>query len=141
MINKKQIAEMAKKVIQHRHGLQDPQIMHPEREWAIGVAIALCLFLACAGWSIHIYIKNKDVSVEGTGTKTQESFMYRESLVKEALLRFNERGERMQTLLNGASPVRTEPVAPVVASSTEPTVAEENQTTGTTTADSLEESL
>jgi hypothetical protein len=99
------------------------------------------LFLTCAGWSIHIYIQNKDISVEGTETTTQEGFMYRESLVKEALLRFKERGERMQTLLHGASPVRTEPVVEVVASSTAAAVTEGDQTAGTTTADSLGESL
>ena len=120
MINKKQIEVMAKKIIRHQQGLQDPQIMHPEREWTLGLAIFLAILSFCTFFSISIYNQNKNVSLGEISSDTNEVFVYRESLVKEALEKFSQRDTELKNLLGTVTSVVISEAEPVdIASSTE----------------------
>lgn len=104
---------MAKHVLRKQSGLRDPQIMHPEREWIVGILVALLIFFFCMFWSIYAYIENKNVSFEEANTSGTEEVVYRESLVKEALEIFAERKVVLDSLIGrGAPPPQVEvPVA------------------------------
>ena len=120
MINKKQIEVMAKKIIRHQQGLQDPQIMHPEREWTLGLAIFLGILSFCTFFSISIYNQNKNVSLGEISSDTNEVFVYRESLVKEALEKFSQRDMELKNILGLETPAPVlEPEVITTASSTE----------------------
>lgn len=106
MINKNQFKEMAKKVMRKQHGLRDPQIMHPEREWLIGIVGALVIFFFCVFCSIYAYIENKSISFEQAHTQSDEVVVYRESLVKDALGQFAERKEVLDGLVGTHRPPR-----------------------------------
>lgn len=87
--------------------VRDQQLMHPDREWAIGLFIAGLIFSVCGLWSIHSYLKNRSATalpVEDTTGVT----VYRESVVKEALQTVGQRKRRFDELTR--QPVPIEPV-------------------------------
>jgi hypothetical protein len=112
--------------------------MHPERDWSIGVFLALLIFIASATWSLTVYLVNRNISPD-TGTGQQdESVVYRESMVEEALTRLEERATTLASLLPRtvqSEPVIEEPVeepvqnteeeTSIVEEGNEPEVAEE----------------
>jgi len=117
MINKTIFTQMAKKVFRHQRGLRDPQIMHPEREWSVGLLIAVVFFVGCAAWSSQVYLKNKNVSADQSALSDKGGAVYREPQVKEALQIASKREEELQTLLG------VTPTPPVVVEEPEATIA------------------
>jgi hypothetical protein len=103
--------------------VRDPQLMHPDREWAIGLVIAVIIFTISGFWSIHTYLKNRAATalpIEDEGGQT----VYRESVVKEALETVSSREQSREALTN--EPVVIEEVIKEVATTTVP-AAEESQ--------------
>ena len=100
--------------------LRDPQLMHPDREWAIGLAVAVLIFSLCGLWSIHSYLKNRTVSaiaVEDTST----TVVYRESVVKDTLAVIAARDATLTQLTTGLqAPV----VVPEEVATTTPAASE-----------------
>jgi hypothetical protein len=123
MINKTLFTQMARKVFRHERGLRDPHIMHPEREWLIGLLVMVLIFVAGAGWSAQIYLKNKNVSADQTTVNDGET-VYREPQVKEALRIAGERENELSELLGvaPAAPTPKEDLATTTATTTEEVV-------------------
>jgi len=107
MINKKLIAEMAHKIFRHQQGLHDPKMMHPEREWLVGLAITLLIFSISAYWSAHTYVENKNTTIVESANENNDVVVYRESLVKSALAEFSEREQQLVEML-GTPPLVVE---------------------------------
>lgn len=125
MIHKTSFSEMAKKVFRHERGLRDLQIMHPEREWLVGLLVMVLVFATSATWSAQVYLKNKNVSAAPTTTGEGEN-VYREPQVKEALRIAQVQEDELRGLL-GAAP-------------TAPPAGEETRATSTaTTTTEMEE--
>lgn len=122
MINKTLFTQMARKVFRHERGLRDPQIMHPEREWLIGLLVMVLIFTASAGWSAQVYLKNKNVSADQTTVGEGEA-VYREPQVKEALRIADEREDELRELL-GVSPTAPVPEEDLSATTTATTTEE-----------------
>lgn len=100
---KSYITQLKHKFLKKKSALRDPQLMHPDREWAIGLCVAVLIFSVCGLWSIHSYLKNRAATalpVEDSSGKT----VYRESVVKEALSKMNERKETFETLTSEVNP-------------------------------------
>ena len=129
MINKNPFTQMARKVFRHERGLRDPHIMHPEREWLIGLLIMVLIFTASAGWSAQVYLKNKNVSANQTTINEAET-VYREPQVKEALRIAGEREDELRELLG---------VAPTAPTSIEDLSAPEATTTEEVADPNIEE--
>lgn len=94
---------MAKKVFAHKHGLRDPRIMHPDRDWFIGLLLAGTLFVVCAGWSAKVFFENKNVGLGQTVEKDVTDSVYREAQVAEALLLIREREVVLSRIVGNAS--------------------------------------
>ena len=98
--------------------LHDPQLMHPEREWSIGLLVAVMLFIGAASISAYTYFSNQAIDMEAVEDTTKDT-VYRESLVKEVLNTINERENRLELLnrkqsqTTESAPVSVE-AAPVV---------------------------
>ena len=105
MINKIQFKQMARHVLRKQRGLRDPQIMHPERDWSIGIFVALAIFFFSIFWSIYAYIENKNISFESASAPSTEVVVYRESLVKSSLEQFDARAKVLNRLVGIASPI------------------------------------
>jgi hypothetical protein len=118
MLNKKQLTEMVRKILKHSQGLHDHKIMHPEREWLISISLALFIFVASAYGSIYTYWKNKNITATSDPITTEEATVYRESMVKDALSRFNVRNKEREALMADfpGAPIPTP--TPVVATTT-----------------------
>ena len=133
MINKKHIADMARHITRHAKGLKDPRIMHPEREWVLGLAVALGIFTVTAAGSAFSYMKNKHPVAEST-EGASEVPVYRESIVKDALKQLETRDREREALLSGMS--LPEPVLPAPEAST--TLATTTEVVASVTASSSE---
>jgi hypothetical protein len=108
----KNIDNILKSISRHKHGLRDPQIMHPEREWLIGISIAVTIFILSGAWSLTLYLKNRNVSSDIQMGEQSEVVVYRESMVNEALGRLDERKAELDALLGKEPIVETSPEEP-----------------------------
>jgi hypothetical protein len=114
MIHKKQFSQLLKQVARRKQGLHDPQIMHPHRDWYIGLVIAGLIFLGSAYLSSYLYTKNKNLADESENNEVIDVVLYRDSQVKAALSIFAGR-EQMRSVILGdragtPEDVSTEPV-------------------------------
>lgn len=116
MIQKKQIKDLILKVSRRQKGLSDQRIMHPAREWFVGIFFMTVLFLLCAGWSVQTYLKNKNVAV--AKIEVEAPVTYRESVVEAVIDKFNTREKVLRSLYSDEPPqvVEVKPVATTTAS-------------------------
>jgi hypothetical protein len=87
---------------------KNKQIVHPQRDWVIGLTVGLTIIIISGVWSVHIYFSHRntqDVDVESV----QVVVLYRESLVQQAIAEYEQRESRLRELL---------PDEPVVMTST-----------------------
>jgi hypothetical protein len=99
MIHKKQIADFAKSIIKHEKGIRSVEKMQPNREWLIGLVLALALFSLSATWGVLNYFNNRDLSTEIDNGQVASQVLYREEQVLEALKKIADR-ENNFTVLN-----------------------------------------
>ena len=122
---------MARHITRHAKGLKDPRIMHPEREWVLGLAVALGIFAVTAAGSAFSYMKNKH-PVAANPEEASEAPVYRESIVKDALRQLDVRDRERETLLGGMS--LPEPTVPAPEATSSETVASSSDTVATSSA-------
>lgn len=114
----KHIDNIVKSISRHKKGLRDPRIMHPEREWTIGILLAALVFVSSATWSLTVYLENRNAAAGMSIEEQSESVVYRETMVKEALSQLDSRAKKLKTLLPDTSRV-VEEIVEEVASSTD----------------------
>jgi hypothetical protein len=133
MIENNPIKKMVSSILRNRKkALFDRNIMHPEREWFLGVFLGLVILCIGIAWSVSTYMQFKNVSLTSLSTE-EENVVYRQSLVDTALADFEVRKKSYEDLkkqLLGKYKKSIEVVAPPVvstenSSSTENTVVEE----------------
>jgi hypothetical protein len=120
-INKNQFLEMAKKILRHGEGLRDQPIMHPTREWFIGLGIGIGIFMVVAAGSAYTYWNNKEININFP-EDTTEVTTYRESQVKDALKQYRARDTDRESLVSQFSLAAPAPVTPE-ATTTNPFIA------------------
>ena len=132
MINKKDITEIAKKMMRKHQGLRDPQIIHPRRDWIIGVFLSLVAFAGIAWWSGVSYLNYSNISVIESVELADTSVVYKEGQVNAALELFKEQTDNYNQLLqNRVRYVPTIVEEEVVATTTE------NATSSATTTEEI----
>lgn len=97
----KNIDNILKSISRHKRGLRDPQIMHPERDWLLGIVMAVSIFVLSGGWSLALYLKNRNLTDVESSTPQTDNVVYRESMVAEALGRLEKRNRELNSLLPG----------------------------------------
>jgi hypothetical protein len=96
MINKKEFKKMAKNILRSDKNNINPKLMHPTRDWEIGMIIGLVIIVVTAAWSANTYLSYRGTStISGTQTEA-EPVVYRESLVQAALQEYETRSEESQ---------------------------------------------
>ena len=113
MIHKADINRIAKKVLRHRKGVRDHHLIHPAREWFIGIVASICIVVGAGYWSVVTYTSINNRSVEAVVTPSTEVVVYRTELVTAALEKFGERATTFEELLT-SSVVPTFPVPEAV---------------------------
>lgn len=119
MISKKDIAKIAKQILKRQRGLRDHQIIHPAREWFVGLGLSLLILIGGATWSAFTYIEVSKRTVETTETEVVTANVYRADIVNAALSKFRERTDNFNQLLQNRTQVipaqSTEVTLPVPA--------------------------
>ncbi|MEY3783722.1 MAG: hypothetical protein RLZZ230_44 [Candidatus Parcubacteria bacterium] len=142
MSHQTKFTELAKSILKHKSVMVAPRIMHPTREWGIGLVIACLIFGASAIWNIQTYNK-----FDGDLTSTQvvvntSADKYKAALIEEALATLKEQSVKYNNLVLNAKPVSSvevtvepEVVSPVVedVSASMPVV----ETTGASSSESV----
>ena len=126
MISKRDIAKIAKRVLKRQSGVRDHQIIHPRREWAVGLLGGLILLIVGATWSFFTYRDVSGREVENTDTVEVEQTIYRDELVNAALEKLRERQASYQALLDERNSYR--PPIEVVEEQPEAVIEEEVET-------------
>lgn len=97
------IANFKSKFLNKKPAVRNPQLMHPDRDWAIGLFIAALIFLICGFWSIHVYFKNRAAAIPQIEDPAGVT-VYRDSVVKEALKVIESRKKNFERLHSGLVP-------------------------------------
>lgn len=90
MIDKKNILKMATHVFKKGQGYPDRRLMHPHREWLVGILLLVAVICLGGLKSIQMYTKYSDVSARMPETKI-EIVTYDEAAVAHALEIFRTR--------------------------------------------------
>lgn len=100
MIDKNIVKNIANHIFHpHKKEFIDNNLMHPEREWSIGLMFGMVLVLAGGLWSVNSYLLYNEVSIENADSSTPDLFVYRASVVGEVLNNFSERKKIYDSLL------------------------------------------
>ncbi len=101
----------------HKMTVVERNIMHPERDWLIGIFVGAIIVTIAGIWSLNTYIQFKNVSFS-SAIESPESIIYKENLVNSALVDFEKRKEAYELLkqeLINKKQVATVAVEPVEA--------------------------
>jgi len=114
MKSKQRILKKLQKFAVRNRGLPDRSLMHPEREWVIGVLLCFGIVVAGAVYAFSLFERYSDISVDSE-TVEVESLRYERADAFEALERYKVRAEQYQEFLESAPVVvpvvEPEPVA------------------------------
>lgn len=99
MIHKPDIHAIAKKIIRHQRGVREHHIIHPGRDWFIGLGLSLVIVAAVGYWAVTMYVEISNRSVEVSSVPATDIVVYRSELVQAALTRFGERATTYRELL------------------------------------------
>ena len=130
MMNKKELTAFAKNIIRSQKGLQNPQLMHPRREWIIGILVATFIFGASIAWSSVKYFEYKSSDTLTSTEPASPVAVYRQNLVQEALEVLVKKEQQLSVLLG--VPLESLPEEEMVEVDSE-TVTENTDSTSTST--------
>lgn len=120
MINSKHILKMAKAAFRHDQGYPERKLIHPQREWFIGLAIFAVLLIggSIAAGLLFLHYQNIDATV----TVSEERVpTYQAGTVADVLALYSAREVRFNELQNSA---RTQaPLSEEVATTTSATTS------------------
>lgn len=109
MMNKQEFTRIAKGIIKFQKGLSNHQIIHPTRDWVIGIFVGVIIFGVSAVWSATTYLKHENTTITSNGAGNTEAVVYREALVLSALEKFSEKKERLAGLVGVGEEITLEP--------------------------------
>ncbi len=101
-INKKSLNKLVRRITKRTQIIRAPQLIHPTREWMIGLMSALCVIIAGSIWSTSLYLESRNqVTTESIATdEANEAVTYRATVVEEALTSYQARAQVFQNLVN-----------------------------------------
>lgn len=113
-IDNQHIQDLAKKLFHHRQGFDQIKLVHPRRDWVIGVIVGAIIICLMAGWSVYTYLEQRQaISLESPIAEVQMP-VYKAEVVEDALTIFAKRAQQFSQLTGGGV-VQTESVIEVVS--------------------------
>ncbi len=104
MIHRNKITEIAFKIIKPKNdGLKSFKIMHPHREWGVGLLVAVLIFAASSFWSAKTYLEYRDVSFAEEEGSVAAAPVYRATLVENAFDIFAGKNIKFKNLTDFSS--------------------------------------
>lgn len=108
MINKVNITKIVKKVSKRDQGVPDRELMHPRREWSIGLIIFLILVFTGGSYALFAFNSYSGISVEGEVVEVDQLHYKRADILKAIELYQQKRDDFESINLNQPSVVATE---------------------------------
>lgn len=131
MINKKDVTKIFKKVIKRDHGVPDRQLMHPKREWSVGLFLFSILIVAGSTYALIIFNDYSDISVDKESVEVNQ-LHYKRADAQEAIRLYQQRKDVFDKTVSETNSHVTE-VEQVAASVFNPDVALASSTNATNT--------
>jgi hypothetical protein len=112
-------------------------MIHPQREWVLGLVFGLLTLVGGAGWSFLTYGEVSERDVQNVDTVEVQQTVYRGEMVEAALEQFRQKNSEYQALLvastiNNLDIEEDEMIADSTESSGEEVTEEEDPETGET---------
>jgi hypothetical protein len=98
MIDKKDIKKFARELVKFDKGIKNPKLMHPSRDWQIGILSGVVLLSGATLWNLDTYFEYREDNSISQTEEVTDSVVYRETLVKSALDSYQERALTHQEL-------------------------------------------
>lgn len=109
MISKKDISKLVRHIRRKDKGKSDKRLIHPTREWLIGLVVALVLCLGATAYSVSLFFTQSAAvgDLEQVETRTTK---YREESVRTVLEKYGARKVQFDALRGQGvpPPVETE---------------------------------
>ena len=127
------LSQIAKKLARHQSRGRVTRLMHPRRDWLIGLTVALCILIGCSVFSAYTYVLYRFNEVTFTTGEAPAVSVYKAAVVASGLDYFTERAANFAALSNSKTVPTIAPIDEVditqpVATSTE-SVIEVDQST------------
>ena len=101
MIETKDIKNMVAHIIRRDKGIADPQLMHPTREWFVGLFIAFVI-VVCGSWfCVYIFSTYRD-KMNTPVVVTEPAVPYQAARIAEAIKIFEAKQRTFSEILTGA---------------------------------------
>ena len=132
------IRALARKLFHQEKGIRRVKLMHPDRDWLLGVLAGVMIILTMIGWSAYTYLEQRSAIELDETNMEAEIPVYKGETIEDALELFANRKEAFTQLNQTSTPVVETPVGPVAdvgaTSSTDEIVEESDQAIAPTTA-------
>lgn len=97
MIEKDDITQMVKHILRRERGIPDRRIMHPSREWLIGLSLATLLLLTTATYAGYaFFIKTSAAALRPNAES--DVVRYKQEAASEVLTRYQEKKQQFASL-------------------------------------------
>lgn len=136
MISKQDILKAAKQIVRQNRGYHSPQLVHPRRDWWIGLSIFATIVIVGSFYLAHLFVQYQAVEdVEGEVVHGVPK--YKETVVQDVLTVFGIRSVDYADALSKPAPQPIATTTDEMASTTDAVMGEEGE--ATTTVGEIEE--
>lgn len=98
MIENNAVKKMVNSILHNRQNtLSDRDIMHPEREWFLGISAGAIILASAIFWSVNTYSQFNNISAPDSGEQ-EKNALYKAQLVETALTDFTDRKKMYNNL-------------------------------------------
>lgn len=91
------IKDIIKTIKRKNQELADPQLIHPERDWQIGVVVALVIIFVAVGWSVFQYRAYTRLPLDAEAILPVVP--YKPAIVEKALAEYKNRIELHNSII------------------------------------------
>lgn len=92
---------MVKKLLRHERGIPDRRLMHPHREWSIGLLISLLLSVSGGVYAFITFVSYSAISVESEAVEVDQ-LHYQRADAQAAIELYETKRDTYTTLLEEA---------------------------------------
>lgn len=104
MIEAKDIKKMVAHIVRRNNGITDTAIMHPSREWFIGLSLATCI-VALGSWFCWYLYSVQTLKMQSEVIVSESAVPYQAATVKSALELFDTKQEKFMKIIGSESSV------------------------------------
>jgi len=107
MITKHDIIQMTKHITRRSSGKRDRRIIHPQREWFIGLVIIFVLFIGGSMYTGYLFFTEFNYEVD-PATVEVKTTTYQNERVRDVLNAYREKKTSFEKLRGTAAPTSTD---------------------------------